>query len=131
MIVLPCNQTVFCDVDDTLVLWNPTEEQRNKYGEVEIVCPGSFAIVDGEMISSPSFTETLVPYLPHIEQLKKHKARGHTVVVWSAGGYDWAKVAVEALGLTQYVDLVISKPTWAYDDLPPNEYMPKSQYIKD
>lgn len=129
MIVLPSDQTVFCDVDDTLVLWSPTQEQSDSSG-IWIECPGSYALIDGELVTSPSWKQKLVPHSKHVEQLKQHKARGHTVVVWSAGGWEWARAVVEALGLQQYVDLVISKPTWCYDDLPPNEYMPKSIWIK-
>lgn len=130
MIVLPCNQTVFCDVDDTLVMWSATQEQLDAHG-VSITCPGSYAIIDGELVQSPSWTEKLLPHFAHIEQLKKHKARGHTIIVWSAGGWDWAKVAVQALGLEQYVDLVISKPTWSYDDKNPEDFIPKSQWMKN
>ena len=131
MIVLKSDNSVFWDVDDTLVLWSPTVEDREKYG-IDIICPGSKILKDdGTIDVGPSWTERLVPHFVHIEQLKKHKARGHTVVVWSAGGFDWAEVAVRALGLENYVDLVISKPDWAYDDLPPEKYMPKSQYMKN
>lgn len=131
MIVIPSNQAVFSDVDDTLIMWNATPEQLEKDG-IRITCPGGLWLnEDGELVPSESWTQLVVPHKVHIEQLKKHKARGHTVVVWSAGGWDWARAAVEALGLEQFVDVVISKPRWCYDDLPPAEYMPKSQWMQD
>jgi phosphoserine phosphatase len=61
--------------------------------------------------------------LPHIEDIKRHKARGHLVCVWSAGGSEWAEAAVKALKLEKYVDLVIAKPTWVIDDLEPNQFL--------
>ena len=141
MKVLPCSQTVFCDVDDTLVMWHrPAADDPDA---IEITCPTSSCLraineqelgweVDPtEVVTVREWTERLKPHKKHIEQLKKHKLRGHTVIVWSAGGWEWAEAVVRALKLEQYVDLVIEKPTWVYDDLPPNEYMPKSQWLKD
>jgi|SRR5581483_1057602 len=130
MIVIPCKQSVFFDVDDTLVRWNPSQAEKDKYG-IDFTCPGGLWMnPDGELVQSGSWTERLVPHHQHIEQLKAHKMRGHTVVVWSAGGWDWAEAVVRTLKLEQYVDLVISKPTWCYDDLQPNEFIPKPQFIK-
>ena len=130
MIVLPCNQTTYFDVDETLVFWSPTTEQLDKHG-IEITCPGSYILVDDELTRCPSVTQKLVPHFKHIQQLINHKLRGHTIIVWSAGGYDWAEVVVKALKLEQYVDLVISKPTWIYDDKKPEEFMPKPYWMKD
>ena len=56
-----------------------------------------------------------------------HRSRDHTIVVWSAGGYKWAEAAVKALGLTKFVDVVMCKPSWIYDDLDPGGvFMPKT-----
>lgn len=132
MIVIPCKQTTFFDCDDTLVMWNATSEQLEKDG-VDFTCPGSLVDIDndGNEQFAPEWKARLLPHKKHIEQLKKHKMRGHTIIVWSAGGWDWASAVVKALGLENFVDLVISKPTWAYDDLQPSEFMPKPQWMKD
>lgn len=131
MIVLKSDNSVHCDVDDTIAMWNPTPEQSEKYG-IEITCPGGLYQNDrGEIKMGPSWTQRIVPHFTHVEQLKKHKARGHFVCVWSAGGWEWAQAAVKALGLEQYVDLVISKPRWTYDDLQAEQFMPKSQYMEN
>lgn len=132
MIAIPCNQTVFFDVDDTLVMWDATPEELKARG-VNFICPGSIIDIDndGNKQFSPPWTERLLPHRKHIEQLKKHKMRGHTIIVWSAGGWDWATAVVKALQLDNFVDLVISKPTWAYDDLQPAEFIPKPQWMKD
>jgi phosphoserine phosphatase len=61
--------------------------------------------------------------------MKSHKFRGHTVIVWSAGGVEWAKTVVTALGLENYVDLVVAKPKWYYDDLQSHEFLPASSRV--
>lgn len=117
MHVVKCDQTTFFDVDDTLVLWNIP---ANRAADVIFIpCGDEFVQV--------------VPHRKHIEQLKRHKARGHTVIVWSAGGSEWAKNVVEMLQLTSLVDVVMAKPTWFYDDLTVEEFMPKINqvYYKD
>lgn len=131
MIVISGNNIVFCDVDDTLVKWAPTQEELETRG-IDITCPKSMVLNDdNEVVDSGSWTQMLVPHRVHIEQLKRHKLRGHTVVVWSAGGFDWAEAVVRALKLEDIVDLVISKPTWIYDDIQPSEFMPKPYWLKD
>lgn len=116
MIVLDCNKPTYIDVDDTLISWSPTETELFNHGKVYI---------------SPDGLETiLVPNAKQIEQLKKHKIRGHTIIVWSAGGSKWAAEAVKFLELEQYVDLVVEKPTWIYDDKQAEEFMPRAQYFK-
>jgi phosphoglycolate phosphatase-like HAD superfamily hydrolase len=130
MIVIPSNKSVWFDVDDTLVMWDPSQEELDTKG-IEIECPAGFTCVDGELTACPKWKAKVVPHEKHIQMLKLHKLRGHTVVVWSAGGYDWAEVAVKALKLEQYVDLVVCKPTWAYDDQPPERILPSIQWKED
>lgn len=131
MIVLRGNQIIFCDVDDTLVKWGtPTTEEEMK-DAIPITCPISKTYIDNEPIEVESWIEYLRPHKKHIEQIKLHKMRGHTVVIWSAGGAEWAEAVVKALNLENYVDLVIGKPTWTYDDLKFHEFMGKVIYLKD
>lgn len=113
MLVLKSDLVVYCDIDDTLVKWNYTKEEEDK------------AVI----FDNFGFKTPLVPHLVHIEQLMKHKARGHTVAVWSQGGWEWALEVVKVLGLEDYVDLVVSKPKWFYDDLPASAFMPEHNRI--
>ena len=53
------------------------------------------------------------------------------MICWSAGGFDWCAAVIKALNLENYVDLVISKPCYYYDDLKPEEFMGKRYYYKD
>lgn len=106
--------TAYFDVDETLVLWGYRSEDS-----------------DAIKIESPDglISEYVMPHAPHILKLKHHKARGQLVVVWSAGGHEWAEAVVKRLGLEAYVDLVIAKPQWAWDDLTPNEFIRDRCYI--
>lgn len=102
---------VFYDVDDTLVSWD--HYGTFKEGMIEFTAPES---------GHPMWLE---PIPEHIKAMKNHKLRGHTVVVWSAGGADWAEEVVKKLGLQPYVDVIMSKPNWFYDDIPASEFMPE------
>ncbi len=101
----------YFDVDDTLVSWDHYGKQLP--GMVEFEDP----FTNGSI-----FLEVIIE---HVEAMKKHKLRGHTIVVWSAGGADWAEEVVRKLGLTSMVDAVASKPDWYYDDIPSSEFMPE------
>lgn len=138
MIHLKCNQATFFDVDDTLVMWHKASPGDPR--AVEIKCPVSRhkqildenGIETGDVVVEKGiWTEWLIPHTKHIEQIKAHKFRGHTIVVWSAGGDEWARAVVDSLGLAEYVDLIIAKPTWHYDDLPAEEFMGKRHYLKN
>lgn len=110
MQIIHNDMTAYCDVDDTLILWQPGPDQ---------------------LFDDPLFIGGIPvwPHKVHIEKIKQHKVRGHFVVVWSAGGSVWAETAVKLLKLEEYVDLIICKPQWAWDDLPPEQFIRRC-YIK-
>ena len=88
------------DVDDTIVMWHMP---KNYSGiTVKVQCNG--------------FTEEAIPNMHVIEHIKKMKRRGHSVVVWSAGGSDWAEAVIEALSLGEYVDVICPKFDYHMDD---------------
>jgi hypothetical protein len=105
MIKIEDKITVYVDVDDTLVLWRPVKE-------------------DDWVVNLPRYGYLAVSSR-HVTSIKQHKARGHLIVVWSQGGADWAEEVVKLIGLEDYVDLVISKPRWIYDDKPASYFMPE------
>lgn len=107
MKIIKGDKIAYFDVDDTLVHWGIKE------GSPEVwVSYGLF---------KESYRMTVIS--ENVEAIKLHKSRNHTVVVWSAGGYEWAAAVVKALKLEKYVDLVICKPVWYYDDLPAEKFM--------
>ena len=110
------NHTAF-DVDDTLIIWNTVGYED--YELIEILCPYG---------KNKRFFK---PHRTHIELLKKFKARGNTIIVWSSGGVLWAEAVVKALRLESYVDIVMTKPNKLVDDLPSNEIFPTRIYLKD
>lgn len=113
------SQHVFFDVDDTLVMWNYSEDTPIEE-LIEI-------LVDKE--SRPDIYKNMSLYLKphdkHCEHLIKYKLKGHTVVVWSAGGAKWAEAVVKALKLEKYVDFTMSKPNIYYDDVKVTDFMPE------
>lgn len=96
----------YFDVDDTLVSYSAPDKDLvvrvNK-------CPAILVKV---------FYDT-------VEELKRHKSQGQRIVVWSNAGADWAEAVVIALGITEYVDVVTSKPKFYYDDMDASQFMGK------
>lgn len=111
MQVIKSHRIVMVDVDDTLVLWDWKSINPDGIGLVSISNP------DGNC------TELVMPHNRHIALMRQFKARGHTVVVWSQGGWSWAEAVVKALGLEGVVDIVMDKPSWYVDDLPSQAFM--------
>lgn len=70
-------------------------------------------------------------YMPNIELMKKHKAQGYFIKVWSHGGHKWAKTVIETLKLTDVVDEIESKPIKYTDDLPASEWMGNPIFVKE
>ncbi len=116
MIVFKTDQLVCYDCDDTLILWGLGDKSMN--------IPIKDPYLDG-------LINFVTPHKKHIELLKKHKARGMTIIVWSAAGVEWGEAVVKALKLEDYVDAVFSKPSRYVDDLPCTEWMGNRVYIKD
>ena len=94
------------DVDDTLI----TFENKENCELIEI------SSLDGR------YKDYARPLKKHIDMVKNSKVRGHYVVVWSQGGVNWAEAVVKALHLEEFVDLIMCKPSWLVDDIPPNEW---------
>lgn len=118
MIKIP-NESAYFDCDDTLIYW-PT----HKY-------PGTMNIKDPCLVKIGKEEEGIMctPMEKHIAALKQHKAQGNSVIVWSAGGADWAEAVVKALGLEEYVDACMAKPAIYYDDLDCRQFMGSKTYF--
>ena len=116
MKTIKSHRSVFFDIDDTLIIWDWKNISPDGVGLVDITDPMS------------GHTECVLPHERHIKLLKQFKARGHTVVVWSQGGWAWAENVVKALELQDLVDVVMSKPDWYVDDLPSTAFMGSNIY---
>lgn len=117
MKVFDNEHVVVIDVDDTLVMWDM------HYG---IEHPDRIAFHD----PYDNSTNYLTPNKKHIALLKKYSGRGMFVVVWSAAGTQWAKSVVNTLGLNDYVDVVMTKPSKYVDDLQAAEILGNRIYLK-
>lgn len=93
------------DVDDTIILWDVSE-----YPDAPKVQ------LDGGSI-------TVAINQKNVNTLIKFKKLGYTVVVWSQSGKDWAEKVVNALDINQYVDLIMTKPSYYLDDLDASAWM--------
>lgn len=73
----------------------------------------------------------------NIRLVKEEFSRGSYVIVHSKGGHQWAADVVEALGLSPYVNQILTKPTAYIDDKPVSEWLtdrifiPHTQSYKD
>lgn len=119
MKVIENENCVFFDCDDTLVMWDNKYKLEDYSNCVLLVDPLS------------GFCEYLVPHKQHIQYLIDSKTKNkNTIVVWSAGGWQWAEAVVKALQLEQYVDAVMAKPERYVDDLHCVKFMGEMIYKK-
>lgn len=119
MKVVESERIVFCDCDDTLVMHHKSKETP----EVRVINP-----FDKEYVKD-NRTCLLYKNMPMIRLLKEEKQRGAYIIVWSRGGFAWAKAVVEALKLETYVDQVMSKPLTYMDDKDISEWLKDRVYI--
>jgi len=88
-----------------------------------------FVDVDDTLVIWNETHATWRPHRKHIELIKRFHARGQPVVIWSAGGWEWALKVVQELQLEPYVHSVLSKPAWWVDDLPADKVLTESTRI--
>lgn len=109
------DKLVSFDCDDTLVMWNEEKGHQQPYaGALE------FDLWDSKVY--------LTPHHKHIKKLIGYKRAGYKVIVWSMGGNAWAREVVRVLQLEDHVDLIMSKPSILYDDMPLNEAFGRRKY---
>lgn len=113
MKVIENELSVMVDVDDTLLMWG----MDNSPDAITAQCPYTKEYL------------RLVPHTRHVELLKQYKGRGFYVTVWSAGGWEWAKTAVNVLNLESFVDEVRTKPLKYMDDLQAREILGTRVYL--
>lgn len=116
MQVLKNELVVFTDIDDTLVIWTDKPFEPSE-GSVKIVDPYD---------QSPLY---LVPHTRHIKLLADYKARGYTVIAWSANGYAYVETVIKTLGIESTIDIAMSKPGKYMDDLHAKDILGQRVYI--
>ena len=123
MVVIENEKCIFFDCDDTLIMWESQYVKEDDDGNLNTVNIAS-PFYSPSMYATTAPIYELVPHKKHIQSLKDCKQKNkNTVVVWSAGGWQWAEAVVKALGIEEFVDAVMEKPTMYVDDLPCKEFM--------
>lgn len=106
----------FFDVDGTLVMHED---------------PSTIPIGEEVRVYDSISRKTLIlrANTPMIRLLKESDARGAFVIVWSRGGYQWARDVLVALNLIDHVDQVMSKPMAYFDDTPVASWLLNRVYL--
>lgn len=112
MVTFKDSRTVYFDVDDTLLEWRQCSEYDA--GAVKVEHKG-YELYKKEIAA-------------HTDELRNQKMSGNTVIVWSAGGSEWAAAAVYALKLDKYVDVCLTKPDFYYDDKDVQDWFPEKRF---
>lgn len=116
-------KTYFSDVDQTLILMDefsdgiPEGIDQSKLIKIHLNKNKPDAWVWG------------MRHERHIALLRAMAARGFAIVVWSAGGEEWADYIVGLLDLGGLVDATCGKPDWYADDQIPYKFMKGRVYL--
>ncbi len=69
-----------------------------------------------------SFGQKRIPMPAVIAQIRKLKAAGTTLYLWSSGGAEYCKSTALEFGITDCFDGFLPKPTFYVDDQPMHEW---------
>lgn len=116
-------KTYFSDVDQTLILMDEFVD-----GIPDGIDPATLVKVHNNK-NKPDAWVWGMAHKRHIDLLRAMAARGFAIVVWSAGGEDWADYVVGLLGLDGLIDATMGKPDWYADDQNPDRYMKGRVYL--
>jgi hypothetical protein len=127
MYVMEDGQTAYFDVDNTLVLW---EKDINKviYGPLSKDTVSVEELESYIKVNLNGFNFYFRPITVHVNQLIQQKLKGLRIVVWSASGASWAEAVIKALKLSDFVDVILTKPNFYYDDRKADHFM-KNYYF--
>lgn len=118
MAIIQNERIIPCDVDDTIIM-------HCKHSDY----PESRRVSIPDPIDTTS-TLTVVVNEPMVRLIREEIARGAFVMVWSRGGYAWAAAVVEAVGLTDIIPLIMSKPLVYFDDKPVEQWLKDRVYLE-
>lgn len=108
MIVIDKDQNVCFDVDDTLLIY----DFPNGFKDTITIEHGVKNVQTSFVVNTPA-----------VDLLKSYYNNNKTIIVWSAGGFDWVEKVIKALNLEDFVDICMTKPEKYIDDLDANEWM--------
>lgn len=114
MNVIRSENNIMVDVDGTLI---------------DHVAPDSLSTLPTEevlSVSDPLQAGKLIKVRINkamVRLLEEEHNRGSTIIVWSRGGYRWASNVIQALGLDNKVDYVMTKPLVYFDDVEVQDWL--------
>lgn len=114
MKILATEQLIFCDVDETLILWGKIKKHHKA---IAYTCPYTKAQLMVRV------------HEPNLAIVKERLARGATIIVWSASGWKKAAAITKALNLSHPKLIVTSKPVGYLDDKPCESWMGQQIYL--
>ncbi len=120
------SKTIYFDVDETLIMWEGDDVTQAYFDNEKIT--GTMAPPWGSdiiYIDKISYKK----HVYHINRLIHHSITGDKVIVWSAGGEKWAKRVVRALKIEKYVNVILSKPDFYYDDVELKDFKSGRMYF--
>lgn len=100
------------DIDGTLIV-----NRREDLPRVDIIDP----------LTNRTITMSVNKAM--VRLLKEEHHRGNYILVWSRGGYEWARNVIQALDLVPYVHQVMTKPICYFDDKPVKKWMKDRVFI--
>lgn len=115
MNIVKSEQVIMVDCDDTLVLHDV--DAHPTLPKVLVHDPYAHK------------SQLVAVHLPHVLLIRERAKRGAHIVVWSAGGWQWAKAVVAALELNDCVASCMSKPIAIIDDLPIKAALGKTLFL--
>ena len=103
-------KTLFVDVDETLIHYD-IDFENCQLGILKFSNDGGNHYLPVQEIKTAT------------SMVRKFKALGYEIYVWSQSGGDWAETVVKGLGLEDCVTACFTKPTWYLDDLVADKWM--------
>lgn len=84
------------------------------------------------LVEDPVFPCKFIKYQkhePNIRLLREELQRGSICIVWSRGGWEWARNVIMALGIDHKNLLIMSKPMVYFDDVEVQDWLKDRVYL--
>ena len=120
------HKAIYFDVDETLIFWEEQDSIRCS-NSPQYTGDNWYLGTGRGFIKIDAITYKVHVY--HLDRIEQHHNNGDLVVVWSAGGKGWADRVVDALGVRKYVDIVLPKPDYYYDDIELKDFSSKRMFF--
>ncbi len=98
--IIGTGRTLYVDVDDTLIRSCGPRPAGSDCGRIIEIGPCRFEVIER-----------------NVDTLRRFAANADTTIIaWSNGGAIWADQVITAVGISDLVDVCLSKPSWFIDD---------------